>query len=137
MQASILIFAAFVLLFCFLVVRYNVSLQRNLENMIDENHRLKEEQDKLRAKITSLLKRKRDLTATGVSKDAVRKELKRIMADLLNDADASKLMGLLEQDKLLHELFSESHSSPRAHEYKLAAEDVEDIIKEIRRKQCV
>ena len=135
MQVLILIFSALAVIFAVILLKYNSSLQKSMDTLIAENQRLQEEQEKLKEKFQSLLKRKRDLASAGISKDAVRKELKRLMADLLDDADVSKLMGLLEQDKLMHEMLSESKSSPRLHEYKLATEDVEDIIREIRKKQ--
>ena len=131
MLVLILIFSALAVI----LLKYNSSLQKSMDTMIAENQRLQEEQDKLKEKFQSLLKRKRDLISAGISKDAVHRELKRLMADLLDDADVSKLIGLLEQDKLMHEMLSESKSSPRLHEYKLATEDVEDIIREIRKKQ--
>lgn len=131
MLVLILIFSALAVI----LLKYNSSLQKSMDTMVAENQRLQEEQDKLKEKFQSLLKRKRDLISAGISKDAVHRELKRLMADLLDDADVSKLIGLLEQDKLMHEMLSESKSSPRLHEYKLATEDVEDIIREIRKKQ--
>ncbi len=131
MLVLILIFSALAVI----LLKYNSSLQKSMDTMIAENQRLQEEQDKLKEKFQSLLKRKRDLISAGISKDAVHRELKRLMADLLDDADVSKLIGLLEQDKLMHEMLSESKSSPRLHEYKLATEDMEDIIREIRKKQ--
>ena len=131
MLVLILIFSALAVI----LLKYNSSLQKSMDTMVAENQRLQEEQDKLKEKFQSLLKRKRDLISAGISKDAVHRELKRLMADLLDDADVSKLIGLLEQDKLMHEMLSESKSSPRLHEYKLATEDMEDIIREIRKKQ--